>query len=533
MHPIVFLFLLALLCFVGPYALSAILLAGGATAVVIGVVEYGTAVFAGFTPYGAIKHLKITPPEESDSGPDPAYRSYYAGPVLLDYQQVLGHTFTRVWARVVAGKPDEYGNVSRSQVDRVWRWSKTTATPKMLAWPAAAAATVGLVLGVCTAIAFVTVTSLIFLAFLIVLVVGALITAGVSRVLELGLLFLRGITIECPTCHDKVTRPIYRCPECGAAHRKLVPGRTGVLHRTCRCQERLPTLLALGKANLRAQCAQGHPLPLKGLQAPTAHIPVIAGPQAGKSVFMHSAVSRLMQRGGGFEFADERAKDEFETNVQLKVHLDPSSARKTVIARPRAYNVYVGAQGSRSRRLLYLYDAAGELLVNVDGLADSQFLAHTKGVVFIVDPFSMRQVRSGTDRSTLGRVKASNEAPGEVLGRFVEALRERGVRKRGNRIDLPVAVVLTKTDGLRGPTDAGHPYRAMGSRSREARDTAVRTWLEEVGQGDLTSSLDNNFTTVSYFAVSYEDAVTVAEHESVVNDDPAVPLLWLLDRKAV
>jgi hypothetical protein len=255
-------------------------------------------------------------------------------------------------------------------------------------------------------------------------------------------------------------------------------------------------------------------------------------------VFMQTAVCRLMLSDDGFEFADERAKQDFERNVALGVLEDPRRAVKTAVTRPRAYNVYVGAEGSRARRLLYLYDPAGEIPESPDQLAESQFLKHTKGIVFIVDPFSLRQVRSDTDRTLLGRVGASNTAPKESLERFTEALREHLRAKSSERIKIPVSVVLTKADALLEPSGPSHPYagrRALASRAEH--DAAAREWLTEMGQHDLLSSMDNQFTTVAYFVVSYQDARDVTGHESangdIVNDDPAAAVMWLLDRKAV
>ncbi|RKT52843.1 TRAFAC clade GTPase domain-containing protein [Saccharothrix australiensis] len=533
MHPVVVLLLLALLCTVGPYALGLTAAVGACVAFCVGMAEFATAAFAGFTPHGPIGHLRIAPPQPSDTGPDPAYRSYYAGPVLLDYRKVLAQTYRRMWARVVRDEADDpVVRPAPPMVERVWDWREDTVLPGLLAVPAAVAAVAGLVGGALAAAALVAFTSLVFLALLVVLVTGALLTAGGARLLEFGVLFLRGITLECPACHERVTRPIYRCdaPGCGAAHRKLVPGTAGVLRRTCRCHRVLPTLLALGKNRLSAQCgACRHELPEKGLSAPTVHITVVAGPKAGKSVFMHSAVSRLRLRDEGFEFADPRAKESFERNVELGVHLDPSRALKTATVKPRAYNVFVGR--GRARRLLYLYDPAGEHVASVDHLADAQFLAFTKGVVFIVDPFSLRQVRADTDRAVLGRVSASHTAPKEVLERFVEALVERGSARRDNRIGIPVALVLTKCDGLLDPAGAAHPCAGLGAAPRAERDRAIRSWLTANGQHDVLSSLDNHFAAVSCFAVSYRDAVEVGGQHDTVNDDPAAPLRWLLDRK--
>ncbi|MGK3206609.1 TRAFAC clade GTPase domain-containing protein [Amycolatopsis sp. MEPSY49] len=520
------------------YLGSLFLVVSGLVAFTIGLIEFVTAAFDGFTPYGPTAHLRVDPASRKP-GADPAYRSYYAGPVLLDYRKVLTQAISRTWARVVADDPKTRPDprFSRSLAGKTWDRARDSSLNHAVTYSFAVAVIAGLVLGATAAGAFLVVVSAVFAVLLALLVLVAMVTAGVSWVFEIGVLWMRGITIECPTCHERATRPIYRCPNCRAEHKKLLPGTAGVLHRTCRCEKVLPTLLANGKADLPAQCAGcASQLPIGGLIAPTVHIPVIAGPTAGKSVYMFSAVSRLLVLNDGFEFADERAKQDFERNLQRGVYDDPNRALKTVLTRPRAYNLYVG--GGRARRLLYLYDPAGEIPESPDQLAEAQFLKHTKGVVFVVDPFSLRQVRSEADRSVLGRVHASNTPPKTSLERFVEAQREHLEVKAGGPLKMPVAVVLTKADALMTRSSGtDHPYAGMTTTSRAERDAAVRAWLDAAGQRDLLASIDNQFATVAYFVVSYEDAREVTSHDSpaggVLNDDPAAPVLWLINRKAV
>jgi Double-GTPase 2 len=516
------------------------LLFGGSSAIgfLFGTYKYLAASWHGFAPYGPIEHLRIRPPRTA--GADPAYRSYYAGPVLRDYRTVLARTCREMWTPLVGDLDRSRATASgaESWAARVWEWALGSVLFPVLKYPAAILVIVGLFVGVSAASAFVAVVSLLFALLLTLLVLLAVGTAGGSRALEVAMLWMRGITIECGSCHVRATRPIYRCPDCHGEHRRLLPGMSGVLHRTCACQRVLPTLLLNGKAKLAAQCAECKAqLPRNGLTAPTVHIPVIAGPTAGKSVYMQTAVNRLMHLDDGFEFADERAKQQYERNITLGVLTDPRRAVKTAVTRPRAYNVYVGAKGSRARRLLYLYDPAGEIPESADHLAESQFLKHTTGIVFIVDPFSLWQVRSDADQSLLGRVGASNTAPKESLERFTEALREHLRAKSDDRMKIPVSIVLTKADALLEQPGPVHPYAGCATASRAEHDAAAREWLAKMGQRDLLSSMDNQFTTVAYFVVSYLDAREVSGHPSagsdVVNDDPAAPVLWLLDRKAV
>jgi Double-GTPase 2 len=549
--PLVLLVAFCLVAYIGLYGGALMFVGGGVTALGIGAVEFVGAAFLGFTPAGSVKHLRIDPPPEHPDGPDPAYRSYYAGPVLLDYKQVLTQAVHKLWSRTMVDKYDQHDMVTqRSLMSTVWTWTEQSDSVywKAFIFPVSIGAAVGLISGMVAAFGLVAVTSVIFGLLLMAMVLGALITAGASRTVELGLLFIRGITVECGVCHVRVTRQIYRCPTCDAAHRHLVPGISGVLHRTCRCGATLPTLLALGKAKLPAQCGECQAqLPVKSLTAPTVHIPVIAGPAAGKSVYMQTAITRLIvqsdEDGGGFEFADASAKAEFERNVQAGAHQDPSRVAKTVVKRPRAYNVFVGKEKSQARRLLYLYDPAGETMESVERLAGAQYLSFTKGIVFIVDAFSLRAVRSATDRATLMQVKASNTAPKPVLERFVESLRERLPVSPSKRLSIPIAVVVTKTDGLLDLHGIDHPYAALGAAAiepsmRVERDRALRAWLSDVaGHRDLLSTVDNQFSTVAYFAVSYQDALAVSPRRipggagAVTNDDPATPLLWLLNRK--
>jgi hypothetical protein len=546
MHPLAFLIVLVGFCLIVPYLVGGAMAGGGLVAVGLGATDFVTEALAGFKPANPIDHLRIGPPTDQDSKRDPAYRSYYAGPVLLDYRRVLTKTSVQVWGKVVAG--DDF---APSLIQRTWSIVGMSDSPywALFAMPAAVGAIVGLFLGVIGLSGLIIVTSMIFGLLLLCLVLGALGAAGLALVAELAVLWVRGITIECNTCHTRATRPLYRCPSCDAVHRRLVPGLAGVLHRTCRCHTRLPTLLAMGKAKLAAQCASCKTqLPVKGLTAPTVHIPVIAGPTAGKSVFMQTAVTRLMVQSDedgdrSFEFADAAAKAEFDRNVQLGANDDPSRMAKTIIRRPRAYNVYVGREGTRARRLLYLYDPAGEIVESVEQLADSQFLAFTKGIAFVIDPFSLRAVRSAADRSLLSKVRASDTAAKAVLERFVESLGERFPRTRSNLLRLPAAVIVTKADGLLSIAGSLHPYAALGEAAtdpgrRSERNAALREWLcDAAGSRDLVTALENRFAAVAYFAVSYRDAVKVERlpdcgGSAVANDDPASPLLWLLDRKA-
>ncbi|MCA1702029.1 MAG: hypothetical protein LC808_01650, partial [Actinobacteria bacterium] len=355
----------------------------------------------------------------------------------------------------------------------------------------------------------------------------------------------------------RVGAPVYSCPHCPegspALHRKLIPGPQGVFSHVCRCGNSLPTLLLRKKWKLQAYCQHNgcnKPLPVKGLTAPTIHIPVVAGRAAGKTVFMMAAVASLETQAQNspdplsFEFADLQAKKEYRTRRDAleKAAFSGIGATLPEIS-VKAFNIYIGPEGSAQRRLLYLYDAAGERYETSDGVATFRFLGHTAGVIVIVDPFSFAAVRRFVTSDVLAGLRHSEADADEVFGRFAQTLRENLSVRITQKIEVPVAVVLTKCDGLLTAPEVAHPYDELGDAAsdlskRTVRSAAVRSWLESVaGQRSFVATLENTFGRCGYFAVSALDAFRLRARASgrtsatIRNDDTAAPLVWLLGKR--
>lgn len=534
-------------------------------------IEYATAsawVFRGTT--APIEHLRIGPRVAVDGRrpPEPAYRSYYFGPVFRDYSLAVRTAACRGWERSFAGQPADFAagrpepvrSLSQSLYER---WENVGAyipinplAAKTVTLGPMVGGMLGLAVGMAASGAVAAAVSAVFGLVLLLTVAMAVLIAGLLRMIEIVALRMRGITIECPACHRRATAPAYLCSHCkavqggGALHRRLIPGPLGVLSRTCRCGNTLPTLLARGKWKLEGFCQYedcNAALPVKGLTARTFHVPVVAGRQAGKTVFMMAAVTRLEQQarasaGEGFEFADPSA---LPTYLAARAALEQAtfsaiSATLPVVAVP-AFNIYLGT--GQSRRLMYLYDVAGERLEQESGVATLRYLEHSGGVVVIIDPFSFPAIRRATESTILAGVRHSVADADDVLGRFSEGLRQSVRGRAGRRVNVKAAVVVTKCDALLQSTDVAHPYDQLGDTAgdpgrRQERSAAVRDWLDSVaGQQGLLSGLENTFNQRSFFAVSARDAFVVSTTTStrtltaVRNDDPAAPLRWLLERR--
>jgi double-GTPase-like protein len=491
------------------------------------------------------EYLRVAPPDPIPPGRDPAYLGYYFGPAFRDYALATSRGAVAARDRTLVRSTPEV----RSVLDvllLVWHLPDEldmlpSVLCKIIVGGAVLGGLAGLVVGGLAAAVFLAITSATFGLLLGVLVGGLLVVCGVLRLVELGLLRLRGITIECPSCHRRMGMPIYECPGCQELHRRLVPGSLGVLKRTCRCGHELPTLVR-GRSQLRAHC--GHEscrgvLPLGSLTVPTRHVPVVAGKAAGKTVHTMAAIADLKACAGksGFQFGDAHTDTTYQ-EVESALR-DVAAVPATLPTAPlRASTFFLGFNGGR--RLVYLYDAAGERYQTGERVSGMRFLGVTAGVLLVVDPFALATVRDQMMANDVALPPHSTDPPGDVIGRFTEGLREQRVARDGSRIAVPAAVVLTKCDVLvdgpvRHPFDGVHVAHGEREGSLTARSDAVALWLDaDAGQGGLVRQLRNDYAHLAFFAVSALDAFgtvdrpTARTGQPVRNDEPSAPLRWLL-----
>jgi hypothetical protein len=501
-----------------------------------------------------VTHLEIAPPAAESPDRDPAYRSYLFGPVVHDVRELVVTAADNTWTRTVSWK-DGSGSLAR-RIVALWNDSDLTiggrgeTTPAFFL-PSMVGGVLGTVAGSAVGAVLASAVLVVFVVLLVVAVAGALVGAAVLRWFELGMLRLRGITLECGNCHRRVTAPAYDCDACPtsppARHRHLVPGRLGVLARTCRCGHSLPTLLMAGKAKLRGYCQHpgcGHPLPANGMTTPTFHVPMVAGTSAGKTVLMAATVAdldaaaRAAGSDDGVEFAEETRAAEVHRMLETLRNGSVDGVAKTLPELPlRALNLYLGAPGSRSRRLLYLYDAAGERYKTSEGIDTLRFLGYTAGVLFVVDPFAIDAVGRTVPPADRETVRPSPITPTEAAERFTAHLRARLDIPAGRRLGVAAAVVVTKCDALLSSETLSHPYEGPAgdaAAGRAVRSAAVREWLRDSGARTLVHHVENSYRRRGYFAVSALAAFGAHPRTSartgaeVDDDDPAAPVRWLL-----
>jgi double-GTPase-like protein len=443
-----------------------------------------------------------THPRRETPPTDPAYRHYLLVQVWRDW-----------WA------------ITRGIVPRVTEIAVgvLTATTRTLVGGLWGFFTFPLWLAICAGIVLAAIPAAL-LGLLLTLLYGIIVAAGLAGWLVCVLL-LAAIervfmaygrilqTCPHPFCYEKVSLPMYECPSCGELHRRLIPGALGALRHVCRCGTRLPTTIPLGRFRLTAYCPHCNGrLPDRIGRVRVEPLPIIGGPDAGKTTFMFLAIRALHAQAragrGSVAFVERRhaqayagAVREFQRGGRLaKTGPELPLATMVDVDLPRA-----------GRRILYLFDPAGEHFTGATMVESLRYLDHGEALLFVLDPFALPQVRRMlTERETnliadaLGTAPgpaAAGEDPTDTLQRVLNELRSRPDQGRQKRI----AVVVTKAD-LLSATTIGRHLRDPGS------GEAVRAWLDGLGLGNAIRMLDHLATEVRYFGSGLDTApVAVAD----------------------
>lgn len=176
-----------------------------------------------------------------------------------------------------------------------------------------------------------------------------------------------------------------------------MPDLNGVLSHRCACGSRLPATVFRGRGQLTGQCASCG----RVLQQ------VRAGFAEGVCSDRWRPVSRQVVTNGcrgvahcqgvipvtGWSSDIFVAESERRAYARLKRELRSGRRLKqTTEFVPSAFTLQLGPE--RHRRLIYLYDPAGEVYREAGQLVTQRYLAYPSGIIFVADPFAITDVRA-------------------------------------------------------------------------------------------------------------------------------------------
>ena len=178
---------------------------------------------------------------------------------------------------------------------------------------------------------------------------------------------------------------------------------------------------------------------------------------------------------------------------------------------PAALSCYFGV--GASRMLVHLFDAAGEQYQDLEVQDRLAFLHGSRGLVYVLDPLSVRSLRDRIPTRTMAAAGASHAADGDpelAYQAVVSAMRNSGVKPKQQRL----AVVVSKVDLLE-TCDIQVPNTS----------TAIADWLSDLGLHNMVLAAEREFAEVRYFPVA---SLRCTDDEA--SHDPGRPLLWLINR---
>jgi hypothetical protein len=187
---------------------------------------------------------------------------------------------------------------------------------------------------------------------------------------------------------------------------------------------------------------------------------------------------------------------------------------------------------------LAIFDTAGEDLG--DHHVMSQYyrcLLQASGIIFLIDPFQYPGIRAQLTPDLRARLPPLETGATDIVGEVRKLFESHGRVRAGQKISVPVAFALSRSDMLRPFVYKG-AYLLRDSQHQGGFDVEgcrrlsqeVVAYLEKWGCAELIAKVDALFSNVSFFALSAlgEMPDQQLRLRTVAPLRIADPLLWLL-----
>lgn len=176
----------------------------------------------------------------------------------------------------------------------------------------------------------------------------------------------------------------------------------------------------------------------------------------------------------------------------------------------------------------------------------------SKGILLVLDPLTLSNILDGeggvdaeTIRNSLGRGKDEVHTASDVINGISLYLKRMSGIKPSKKLNIPVAVILTKFDAIWdhpafGP-NALVKHKKLGITNGKVNwneidqvHEEIKHWLYAVGENGFVKTLEANFKDYKLFGVSSYGKPPASEHELSVAPEPhrvLDPILWLFKQK--
>lgn len=289
-------------------------------------------------------------------------------------------------------------------------------------------------------------------------------------------------------------------------------------------------------------------------QIPQRIIAVVGGRHTGKSHYIAAVISALRNEvGENLKLAVRLLGDETQIRWEQDFYR-PLFERKNVLSatQPGLADARVKvplalrftSHGGLVKQIfnVSIFDSSGEDMTTTRTLTvQAGSLAHADGIVFMIDPLQLDSVcQQLFNRNATGVDPQAH--PERILERLIELFERRhglhllsrfGV---GNKINVPIAIAVSKIDTLASIIDpssplnmAGEHHNALNLTDAQSVSTEVSRYLRKWVGANFCNNIESSFSHFQYFGVSSLGHQPDAQHPVVTSplrvEDP---FLWLL-----
>lgn len=356
----------------------------------------------------------------------------------------------------------------------------------------------------------------------------------------------------CPFCireYDK-SKVLYVCPDCGES---TVPGwlaREPIKCKTSGCG---------GFATLRKCPSCGQVIPKMALETPNLPFSIVGVSNSGKTNYITVMLHEL-GRSSGLRLA---------LGHQTKYTLDHQNMNQDLIYEQHTIPEAT-SPGENMPQIWYIrnlekkrgndvptytftiFDGAGEDHENnLDPTSTvCRYINASKAILLAIDPLVLPNIRRGgvvdadVMSNSLGGAENVSKNSEDVINSVAAYIKAARGIKTTKKLDIPVAVVLTKFDTILNHRAFG-PQALIKKSSLTVRngmvdiseikqiDSEMRNWLEQIGESAFIDALDSHFKEYYFFGVSSYGAPPVDENtlpEEIKPHRVLDPILWLFKR---
>lgn len=377
--------------------------------------------------------------------------------------------------------------------------------------------------------------SLVFFIFIVLaaIVIGSGFT--LAAIADFVFCFLHRFSNICPRCQRKFKMAAYKCPACGAIHSQLRPSKYGILKRKCDCGNKIPTTFFNGRQKLTAVCPECLCDLKDGGQHIEISIPVVGGPNSGKTCYITQAISQIEKVAASnnlvFDYSPIDGDDYEENSARMQHGTRPF---KTSDMRLRYYQFHLTPVGVKYKNLISICDVAGETYEDAQEIGKQIGFKHASAFLMIIDPLSIYSYkRELSQKMSIRQYDASVRPIDEVLDILLNTLDNMHSMSSKNAVKADVAVVFTKCDIPGLEEEIGAPavrkYMQQHNLSKyDAQNAICKEFLSKYQEDNFLNRLYSKFRTVQFFTCS-----ALGHVENGTKFTPSgveEPVLWLIDK---